>query len=121
MSMPRTLESANALPAIVIGYVSVRSQGGTSFLEAEDLSDPEPFYGTEADHAEAAQAIERAGLEGVAESRLGKAVAGPPRPLEELTGGAPNAAERLQQPAGGRGGAAAPPGIHAHRRPRRPG
>src|SRR3954447_3019353 len=95
MSMPRTLESANALPAIVIGYVSVRSQGGTSFLEAEDLSDPEPFYGTDADHAEAAQAIERAGLEVVAESRLGKAVAGPPGAFEELTGGTLTAVERL--------------------------
>jgi hypothetical protein len=66
MSMPRTLESANALPEMVIGYVSVRSQGGTSFLDAEDLRDPEAFYGTEADEAEAARAIERAGLEVVA-------------------------------------------------------
>src|SRR4051794_28738342 len=95
MSMPRTLESANALPAIVIGYVSVRSQGGTSFLDAEDLSDPESFYGTEADESEAAQAIERAGLEVVAESRLGKAVAGPPGAFEQLTGGTLTAVERL--------------------------
>jgi hypothetical protein len=57
---------------VVIGYVSVRSQGGTSFLDAEDLSDPEPFYGTETHHAAAAEAIERACLEVVAESRLGR-------------------------------------------------
>ncbi len=102
MSMPRVLESANALPEMVIGYVSVRSQGGTSFLDAEDLSDPEPFYGTEADHAEAAQAIERAGLEVVAESRLGKAVAGPPGAFEELTGGRLIAVERLMHTRVGR-------------------
>jgi subtilisin family serine protease len=102
MSMPRTLESANALPEMVIGYVSVRSQRGTSFLDAEDLRDPEPFYGTDADEAEAAQAIERAGLEVVAESRLGKAVAGPPAAFEELTGGTLIAVERLMHTRVGR-------------------
>lgn len=72
MSMPRTLESANAVPEVVIGYVSVRSQGGRSFLDADDLRDPVPFYGSTADDAEAARAIESAGLEVVAESRPGK-------------------------------------------------
>jgi hypothetical protein len=95
MSMPRTQESANTLPEVVIGYASLLSHGGTSSLDAEDLSDPEPFYVTNADDAEATQAIERAGLEIVAESRLGKAVAGPPAAFEELTGGTLIAVERL--------------------------
>jgi subtilisin family serine protease len=97
MSMPRMLESANVLPEVIIGYVSVRSQGGRSFLDAEDLSDPVPFYGSAADDSEAAQAIARAGLVVVAESRLGKAVAGPPAAFEELTGGTLTAVERLMQ------------------------
>lgn len=97
MSMPRILESANALPEVVIGYVSVRSRGGTSFLDAEDLSDPEPFHGRADDASAAARAVERAGLEVVAESRLGKAVAGPPAAFEELTGGTLIAVERLVQ------------------------
>jgi hypothetical protein len=62
MSMPPTLDSANLLPEVVMGYVSIRSQGGTSFLDADDLSDPEPFYGGKQDAQEAARAIEGAGL-----------------------------------------------------------
>jgi subtilisin family serine protease len=102
MSMPQMLESGNALPEVVIGYVSVRSQGGTSFLDAEDLSDAEPFYGSAADDSEAAQAIDNAGLEVVAESRLGRSVAGPPGAFEELTGGTLVAVERLMHTRVGR-------------------
>ena len=87
MSMPHMLESASALPEVVIGYVSVRSQGGTSFLDADDLSDSEAFHGRQEDVSEATRAIEDAGLEVVAESPLGMAVAGSPGAYEELTGG----------------------------------
>ena len=75
MSMPPIVESSNPLPPTVIGYVSVR--GEASFLDAEDIVDPEPFYGREPEQA--ANAIEQAGLSVIAESRLGIAVAGRPR------------------------------------------
>ncbi len=61
-----------------------------------------PFYGSTADDAEAARAIESAGLEVVAESRLGKAVAGPPSAFEELTGGTLTTVERLMHTRVGR-------------------
>ncbi len=95
MPMPPILESDNTLPAVVMGYVSVRSKGGTSFLDAGDLADPEPFHGSRADATKATQAIEKAGLEIVAESGLGMSVAGPPGAYEELTGGTLAAVERL--------------------------
>lgn len=76
--------------------------GGTSFLDGDDLTDPEPFYGSSADDADATQAIEQAGLEIVAESRLGKAVAGPPGAYQELTGGTLTAVERLMHTRAGR-------------------
>ena len=56
MSMPPIVESSNPLPPTVIGYVSVR--GEASFLDAEDIADPVPFYGREPDQA--ATAIEQA-------------------------------------------------------------
>jgi subtilisin family serine protease len=102
VSMPRTLDSDNALPEMVIGYVSIRSQGGESFLDGDDLSDPDPFYGSEQDADEATRAIEDAGLQIVAESRLGKAVAGPPGAYEELTGGSLTPVERLMHTRVGR-------------------
>jgi subtilisin family serine protease len=102
MSMPPILESGNALPEVVLGYVSVRSQGRTSFLDADDVTDPEPFYGSRADDTKAKQAIEKAGLETLAESRLGKAVAGSPGAYEELTGGTLAAVERLMHTRAGR-------------------
>jgi hypothetical protein len=102
MSMPPILESDNALPEVIIGYASVRSKGRTSFLDADDLSDPEPFYGSRGDDTKANQAIEKAGLEIVAESRLGKAVAGPPGAYEELTGGTLATVERLMHTRAGR-------------------
>jgi hypothetical protein len=102
MSMPAILESGNALPEVIIGYASVRSRGRTSFLDADDLTDPEPFYGSRADDTKATQAIEKAGLEILAESPLGKAVAGPPGAYEELTGGTLAAVERLMHTRAGR-------------------
>jgi subtilisin family serine protease len=102
MSMPPIIESGNALPEVVIGYISVRSQGGTSFLDADEFIDPEPFYGSQPDDREATQAIEKVGLEIVAESRLGKAVAGAPSAYEELTGGTLEPVERLMHTRAGR-------------------
>jgi hypothetical protein len=93
--MPRILESGNALPRVVMGYVSVRSRGGTSFLDAADLSTAEPFYGADDDQSAADEAIRAAGLEVVAASALGRAVAGPPEAFEKLTGGRIVAYERL--------------------------
>ena len=95
--MPTIFDSANALPDVVIGYVSVVSQGGTSILDAEDVSEAEPFHGSDSDHREATRAVESAGLEILAESRLGKAVAGPPEAFAELTGGQLVARERLMR------------------------
>jgi hypothetical protein len=52
MSMPRFVESDNLPPRTVLGYVSVA--GEASFLDAEDVSDPAPFYGRDAEQASSA-------------------------------------------------------------------
>jgi len=89
MSMPEEFDSVGQVPGLLLGYVSVRSQGGISALEAEPraLASAEPFQASRDDHDEARGALESAGLEVVGESRLGQAVAGPPEAFEELTGG----------------------------------
>jgi subtilisin family serine protease len=89
MSMPEEFESSARVPELLMGYVSVQSKGGISALEAEPpaLASAEPFQASETDQQEAGRVLESAGLEVVAESRLGKAVAGPPGAFEELTGG----------------------------------
>src|SRR4051794_17585705 len=102
MTLPAILESGTDVPATVIGYVSVRSQGGTSIFATDDPSNPEAFYGSDADHREAGRAIEAAGLEVLAESRLGVAVAGRPEAFTELTGGEVVARERLMRTRAGR-------------------
>ncbi len=94
-SLPPIVESGSALPRVVMGYVSIRSRGGTSFLDAEDFSDAEPFYAADGADAAADRDIEAAGLEVVAESALGRAVAGPPEAYEELTGGTLQPYEQL--------------------------
>jgi subtilisin family serine protease len=83
------LEFGGNVPELLFGYVSVQSQGGVSAFEAEEraLASAEQFQASSGDHAEAGRALESAGLEVVAESRLGKAVVGPPGAFEELTGG----------------------------------
>jgi subtilisin family serine protease len=89
MSMPETFESGAQVPELLLGYVSVRSQGGTSALVAEPqaLASAEPFKASADDEGEARRALESVGLEVRAESRLGMSVAGPPQAFEELTGG----------------------------------
>lgn len=101
-AMPRVTDSSNSLPELVVGYVSIRSQGGTSFLDTEDFDRVEQFYGSEADHREATRAAESVGLEILAESRLGLAVAGPPESFTELTGGEMLPRERLMHTRSGR-------------------
>lgn len=93
--LPSTLESDNEVPDVVIGYLSVISQGGTSFIDAGDVSDVEPFYGSDSNHREAIRAAESGGFEVLAESRLGLAVAGPPGAFTDLTGGELVTLERL--------------------------
>jgi subtilisin family serine protease len=100
--LPRILGSDNLLPTTIIGYVSVRSQGGRSFLDSEGLGNVTAFYGSDSDRREAIRAAESAGLEVLAESRLGVAVAGPPDAFRELTGGELVARERLMHTRAGR-------------------
>src|SRR5262249_26856510 len=57
--------------------------------------DPEPFHAAEGADTAADRDIEKAGLHVVAESALGRAVAGPPEAYEELTGGTVQPYERL--------------------------
>ena len=98
------LDSPNPIPEIVVGYLSVRSQGGTSFIDAHDVGegDVEQFYGSESDHQEATRLAESVGLEVLATSRLGMAVAGPPGAFTELTGGELVTRERLMRTRAGR-------------------
>jgi subtilisin family serine protease len=100
--LPSVLESTNLLPEIVIGYLSVRSQGGTPIIDAEDLTDPEPFYGSKSDLAEAARVAESSGLQIIAQSQLGIAVAGPAAAYEEVTGGQIVTTEQLMHTRSGR-------------------
>jgi subtilisin family serine protease len=94
-TLPPTFDSDDELPEVVLGYVSVRSQGGTPFFDARDLDDVEAFYGDDQDIADAKSAIRELDLEIVAESKLGLGVAGSPRAYERLTGGKLVPVERL--------------------------
>jgi subtilisin family serine protease len=85
--LQREAPLTQAVPEQVFGYVSVRAKGGTSALEAEDLSDAKPFHSTAKDRQEATRILGRVGLEVTAESRLGFAVVGKPGAYEELSGG----------------------------------
>jgi subtilisin family serine protease len=100
--LPTILDSPNPIPEVVIGYLSVRSQGGASFLDADTVDDVEAFYGSDSDHQEATRAAESGGLEVLGASRLGLAVAGRPEAFTELTGGELVARERLMRTRAGR-------------------
>jgi hypothetical protein len=101
-SLPPILESGADVPEVVIGYVSVRSRGGTSLFEAQEIDDAERFHGSDSDRQAAVRAVEAAGLRVLAESRLGIAVAGPPAAFTELTGGEVVPRERLMHTRAGR-------------------
>ncbi len=100
-TLPFEFETNEAPPDVVFGYVSVRSQG-RSVLEAEGLESAEPYLSSSEDHAAADRALGEVGLEVIAESRIGKAVMGPPGAFEELTGGRVVTRERLMQAETGR-------------------
>jgi subtilisin family serine protease len=89
LSIPERFEAGGEVPELLFGYVSVNSKGGVAAIDAEPpaLADAEPFRATSEDQGQAESALESVGLEVVAESRLGRAVAGPPGAFEELTGG----------------------------------
>ena len=58
-ALPSVIESDARVPDFVLGYVSVTSQGGTSLLDAGDLSDPEAFYGSVGDQRSAGGAVSK--------------------------------------------------------------
>ena len=93
--LPADYESEGPVPEVLVGYLSVRSQGGVSALDAERWESAEPFHGTGGDRDEALGTAESVGLEVIAESALGVSVVGPPGAYEELTGGEVVTRERL--------------------------
>ena len=101
MSLPTVLDSANPVPEVVIGYVSVRSQGGTSLLETQEIDDAERFYGSESDQPEARGRSSPPGwgARGEPARRRGR---GPPAAFAELTGGQIVPRERLMHTRAGR-------------------
>ncbi|WP_322760296.1 S8 family serine peptidase [Frankia sp. Cr2] len=102
MVFPAEFDSNSPVPDLVLGYVSVRSQGGVSVTEATDFTSAEPFYAASGDWERARSDVEAAGLIVTAESRLGFSVAGPPAAYEELTSGEIVTREVLQRLAIGR-------------------
>src|SRR4051794_17715749 len=100
--LPMELQSSQPAPEVLVGYVSVRSQGGRSPVDVDEVSDSEPFRATSEDRSEAARTIESVGLHVLSESRLGLSVAGPAAAYEELTGGTVVVRERLLQTEMGR-------------------
>jgi hypothetical protein len=88
-----------------LGYASVNSQGGQSALEVQDterLATVDAYRARPGDLSQARVAVESAGLQVTAESRLGLAVAGPAGAFEEMTGGRVVAKERLLRAEAGR-------------------
>ncbi|MDA0160210.1 S8 family serine peptidase [Solirubrobacter ginsenosidimutans] len=105
MSVPSGIihfETGDALPGVVVGYVSIRSQGGVSFLDADDLTDLPKFFATDEDRAAARKTLEELEFHIVAESRLGMAIAGPPQAWAALTDGELVAYEQRTRARGGR-------------------
>jgi subtilisin family serine protease len=102
LDLPFEFESGEPVPEQIIGYLSVSSQGGVSVLESESLERAEPYHASQSDHQQAERAISDMGFTILAESRLGKSVAGPPQAYEELTGGSLVTKERLVRAEAGR-------------------
>lgn len=102
-SIPEEMDSAEPVPDVLLGYASVRSQGGTSALDLERFPDAtEQHHGRQADRREASRVLASMGFTIIAESRLGIAVQGAPGAFEELTGGRVVTRERLLYAEGGR-------------------
>jgi len=94
-------DGAEELPDVVMGYVWVASRGA-SILASPPPDTPEPFQSAESDIREARAAVEGEGLQVIAESRLGLAVAGSPLAFERLTGARMRRYERLMRAEAGR-------------------
>ena len=96
MPLPFETKSTVALPETIHGYISVRSQGGKSPLALKTMPrSVEGYRAKPTDFDNAVRAAESAGLNVIALSRLGLAVAGPAGAYEELTGGRLVTTERL--------------------------
>jgi len=86
--IPLEIETSGARLEQIYGYLSVKSQGGTSVLDIYKFpSKSTPFHADGSDVAQALAVIERSGLQVVAQSRLGISVVGPAASYEQLTGG----------------------------------
>src|SRR5436190_20575690 len=94
--LPRIIDSNEELPALVCGYVSIKSQGGTSSFEITKIPrSTRPFHGKPKDRNTAERSMEKMGLQIIAASRLGMSLVGPPAAWEELTEGKLVTTERL--------------------------
>ena len=94
-SRPLEKASKNALPEIVIGYVSVKGRKSLLAHAARRIpKSTKTFRATAAQRRKVARQLEKIGLDIIAESPLGFAVAGPPGAFEELTGGKVRPRER---------------------------
>jgi hypothetical protein len=103
--LPQELASSSPLPDVIQGYVSVRSQGGQSVLDAsldQIASGTTPYRAAHADIDAACKALDGIGFTILATSRVGIAVAGKPGAFEELTGGQLVTFERLMHAEAGR-------------------
>lgn len=86
--LPLRFDSPARVPSRIHGYLSINSKGGKSVLDADLLPKmTAPFHGSKKDTDQAIKAAQAAGLDLVAQSRLGLAVVGPASAYEELTGG----------------------------------
>ena len=101
--MPTIFDSANALPDVVIGYVSVRVAGRHLDPRRRGCQRGRavPRVGLRSPRGNPCRGVGQ-GSRVLAESRLGKAVAGPPEAFAELTGGQLVARERLMRTRAGR-------------------
>lgn len=96
MRLPLEIESSAETPALVQGYLSVKSKGGKSCLDLTELpKSTTPFHADSRDRKTAEKVVVGAGLTIEADSPLGLAVSGPPEAFEELTGGKVVTRERL--------------------------
>jgi len=86
--IPREIETSGPKPARIYAYLSVNSQGGVSVLDVEAIpARSEGFHGKATDIQQAIRVAQENGLEIIAQSPLGLAVAGPAGAYEALTGG----------------------------------
>ena len=86
--LPFEIETSARLPDVIQGYVSFKSQGKKSSFSLKSIPrSAKSFHGKKQDRTAATKSVESSGMEIVAESALGMAVAGPSGAYEELTGG----------------------------------